>query len=49
MTRIPRRSLLKSALAGAASAQGEKPIIQGTAVTSFVSHFVRSKERLDEK
>src|SRR6516165_1693897 len=42
MTRIPRRSLLKSALAGvawsgAASAQGEKPGIQGTAATPLVS------------
>ena len=47
MTRIPRRSLLKSAIAsvawsGTASAQGEKPAIQGAAVTSFVSR------RMDE-
>jgi creatinine amidohydrolase len=47
MTRIPRRSLLKSALAGvawsgAASAQGEKPTIQSTAVTPSISR------RMDE-
>ena len=47
MSRVPRRSLLKSALAGvacsaAASARGEEPAIQGTAVTSFVSR------RMDE-
>ena len=47
MTRIPRRSLLKSALAGvawsgAASARGEQPPIQGTAVVSLVSR------RMDE-
>ena len=47
MTRIPRRSLLKSALAGAAwsgaaSAQGEKPTIKANTVTPFVSR------RMDE-
>ena len=47
MSRVPRRSLLKGALAGvawsgAASAQGDKPTIQGTAVTSLVSR------RMDE-
>ena len=42
MTRIPRRRLLKRALAGAAwagaaSAQDEQPARQGTAVSGFVS------------
>src|SRR6516165_8592791 len=42
MIGIPRRSLLKSALAGvawsgAASARGEEPVIQGTAATPLVS------------